>query len=266
MSQIYIPVTAGTLPSSVPTSFPTNSGTAVPIANVLDILGTGGITTSGAGDVVTVTAGGTIPTSFVTNSGTAVPVGQVLDILGAGGITTSAAGNVVTVTGSSSVAGSFVTDDGSTATPVGNVINVVTPGAGTQGISTTAFGNTILITLADKTFTGTATTSDILGQIRVMNVNIPTVTGQAISLRANVVGNDAINGLAVGGELLATFVNFGGVVSGAGNVDSTINVSTALAGCTFTFIISTTFIQLQVTGLATHTIDWKGNIDTVTVA
>jgi hypothetical protein len=41
---------------SIPTEFVTNSGIAVPLANTLDILGGVGITTSGAGNVVTITA------------------------------------------------------------------------------------------------------------------------------------------------------------------------------------------------------------------
>lgn len=54
MSQIYLPTNANNLPSSVPTSFATNSGTAVPSSNVLTVVGSGGVFTSGSGSTVTI--------------------------------------------------------------------------------------------------------------------------------------------------------------------------------------------------------------------
>ncbi len=46
-------------PPDVPTEFVTNSGTAVPALNVIEILGTGSITTTGSGNVVTISVSGT---------------------------------------------------------------------------------------------------------------------------------------------------------------------------------------------------------------
>ena len=55
MSQIYKQVTAGSLPPSVPTTFHTDNGDAVPSANILNVVGGNGASTSGSGNTVTVT-------------------------------------------------------------------------------------------------------------------------------------------------------------------------------------------------------------------
>lgn len=47
---------------TIPTSFTTDSGTAIPSANVIDINGGTGITTSGLGNVITITSTSSVPT------------------------------------------------------------------------------------------------------------------------------------------------------------------------------------------------------------
>jgi hypothetical protein len=54
MSQSGNTSSGNVIPPAVPTSFVTNGGTAIPVGNVLNVIGSGGTTTSGAGNTVTV--------------------------------------------------------------------------------------------------------------------------------------------------------------------------------------------------------------------
>lgn len=129
-----------TLDGTVPDSFPTDAGTAIPAAGVLNIVGAGGTTTSGAGNTVTVTTGPTVATTFTEDAGTATPALNNLNVLGTGGLTTSGAGSTVTITTDGTIATQYTADSG-TATPAAGNINVFGGGAAV----TSAAGSTITI-------------------------------------------------------------------------------------------------------------------------
>jgi hypothetical protein len=81
------------------TTYIEDVGNATPAADILNIIGAGGITTSGAGNTVTITQ--TAPgaaTTYTTDAGNAIPIANILNILGDGvNITTAGAGNTVTI-------------------------------------------------------------------------------------------------------------------------------------------------------------------------
>jgi hypothetical protein len=161
-----------------------------------------------------------------------------------------------------SVPTSFPTDSG-TAIPVANVLNVVTPGGGTQGIMTTGAGNTITISLTDSVLTGTATT--VGATTANINVLIPAPTSNStVNIRASVAGYDQTTGLAVGAEMIGTVVNNAGVVHVIGTPDVTKNNDLGLALTNVDLSVSGTNVQVRVLGVAGKTIQWRAVIDAVT--
>lgn len=115
------------MPSDVPTIFTTDSGSATPVANNLNIFGGVGIDTSAVGDTITITntagAGGT--TSFATDSGSATPAAGVITFDGV---------NNITFTGAGSTVSANVTGTTNHAVQVGNATASLTSlGVGTNG-------------------------------------------------------------------------------------------------------------------------------------
>lgn len=158
------------------------------------------------------------------------------------------------------VATSYPTDSG-TAVPAANVLNVVTPGGGTQGIKTTGSGNTITITLTDTTYSGTAQT--IGATTAVINANVPVPINSASSLIVNIVAIDAGNTVALGGESIALVKNLGGVLTVVGSSDVTRNNDMTLAAWNVGLTTSGANVQVQVTGVAGFTLNWRVNIEVV---
>ena len=67
MSQVQV-IDVESANPQIPTSFDTDSGTAIPIANVLEILGINGVTTTGSGNTVTIDGSGGVNITFLTTA------------------------------------------------------------------------------------------------------------------------------------------------------------------------------------------------------
>ena len=76
MSQVYKSLTSGPVPPAVPTTFTTDSGSAIPALNILNVLAndtiandTDGLTTQGAGNTVTVLLTNRVSIDSITSDG-----------------------------------------------------------------------------------------------------------------------------------------------------------------------------------------------------
>jgi len=136
MSQAgIISTSAGPVPPAVPTSFVTDSGAAVPVANVLNVLGNDttandfdGITTTGAGNTVTVLLTNRITATVTTTDATLTTIGSFL--LGATPGVFTFWGAFSGFIPASNAGGSYFCNasartDGATATEIGNDIDTL---------------------------------------------------------------------------------------------------------------------------------------------
>lgn len=192
------------LDGSVATQYTEDAGIAIPVAGNLNILGAGGIATSGAGDTVTIDTDGTVATEYVENSGSAIPALGILNVLGDTGITTTGFGNTITIDVEGEVALSYPTDSG-TAVPAANVLNIFGGTAG-RDINTTGSGNTVRVHLNNAITVGDL--SNIVGSAAVTaTTGDVTVSSGRIRLSSGTNAAGTIGTMTYGGERFIS--NFG---------------------------------------------------------
>ena len=219
--------------SATSITFDTNfGGTASPIAGILNLLGSGIITTTGLGNTVTID---TIPLTngqlFIGSGGT--PVAGTLT--GGNGITITPGAGSITISASSTFADQFDTNGGGTATPSGGILNLFGSGI----ITTSGTGNTVTI----------QTTSLSNGQLFIGSGGTPVAStltpGAGISITTGAgsitISNTSASAIQFDGNT-GTATLSAGVINIVGNTDGI--VSTTATGNTVT-IQSTTLTDGQ---------------------
>ena len=137
---------------TVATQFDTDAGSAIPAADILQVLGGTGVSTAGAGNTVTISAAGSVAVQIDTDvAGPVVPVAGVLEAFGGNNITTTGAGNRVTtaVSGTTDFAVQRGNAGGSlTSIPVGTDGQVIIGATGAAPLfaTMTSTGATIVFT------------------------------------------------------------------------------------------------------------------------
>ena len=200
---ITIVNTGGGGPVTGTTTLAGNTGAATEFGGIINVIGAPGLTTSGAGQTLTITP--TLNLAAVeglSGPGFAVETGvntwAIRTLMAGAGITITnpqgIAGDPV-ITASPSVPLTFNTDSGS-AVPAVNTLNI--DGTGVQGVTTSGAGSTVTITVANATAT----------QKGVSSFNSTEFTVTAGAVASNALTITAGTGLTGGGS-----VNLGGTVS-----------------------------------------------------
>jgi hypothetical protein len=138
------------------TEFPTDSGTANEVGGILNIFGDGQhITTSGAGNTVTITFNGDDIESIDTDDGMAFPAAGVISIFGGPNINTSGAGSTVTVSLNESIILPVTSSDQSSGViSINNLPFMHSYGADTNAFYGALAGNFTLTPVTANTNTG----------------------------------------------------------------------------------------------------------------
>lgn len=154
----------------IPTMFVTDSGTAIPLANILEILGIGGITTSAVGNIVTIDGSG-VSSGIVTIDGdTGSVTGTIVTLTG--GATGLAFGGVATTL---TMSGILLPASGGTG--INNGTRTITLGSGTTGDVLTRDGSG-----------NAAWSTPSAGGIVTINGDAGSVTGTTVTLTGGATG------------------------------------------------------------------------------
>jgi hypothetical protein len=158
----------GPVPPSVATSYVTNAGTAVPAANVLNVLGAAGTVTSGAGNTITITVSGSGMTWSTISANQTLAVDNGYFCTGGAALSlalpaVSAVGDMITVVLDGSTSWTITQPNAATRIRIGN--SQTTLGVG-GSLASTAQGDTV--TLVCETANARWAVTSFVGNITIV--------------------------------------------------------------------------------------------------
>jgi hypothetical protein len=167
---------------------------------------------------------------------------------------------IINSSGMPTVPTTFVTDAGN-AIPALNILNVVTPGGGTTGISTSGAGNTITITLTDTSISGTGQT---VGAVTADIITFPlgAVAG-TYTFDINVASFEPTTPAGAGYGIVASVRTTGAAAVLVPNQAIDELEEAALIAADAVVVVAGNNMIVRVTGVAGLTIDWKATAEYV---
>ena len=150
-----------------------------------------------------------------------------------------------------------VATDAGNASPAGGLINLITPGGGTQGIQTSAAGSTITVTVTPSGLSGTGTT---IGAVttQVLTFALGAVPG-VYTFDMNAAGFDSVTPGGVGYNLFATVRTDGATGTLIGASTNLANEEAGYTGANATVTVSGNNVRVSALGVAAKTINWAAN-------
>lgn len=218
-----------TATAAVPTQFDADVGSAVPLANILNVIGAGSTTTSAAGNTITITStgGGTGILTLTGDVGGAVgPDGaNNVNILGSADIivTGNPGTNTLAIDSAGFLANQFDTDSG-TAVPVGGILEILAQNATLGCGSTVLFSapgstNVVQLDVTDSSLnTIIGSDSGVIGS-GTANTGLGNQVLTAVTTASNnvAVGNFSGNAVTSGSQNVLLGVQAGGMITTANN-------------------------------------------------
>jgi len=195
-----------------------NLGSATAALGVLNILGGTNVTTTGAGNTVTINISGTIAREYDANVGIAIPSLGNLAIVGDNLITTTGSGNTITIDLDNSTNGQTLIGGGAMAqwadiTSLGGTLAITHPGPNTINLEATGTGSG-----ATEFDTDSGNATFLAGAISIVGGSNINTSGSG-----NTVVTNLDNTVSIAGSLTAsTTITAGtGLLVTTGGIDST---------------------------------------------